>query len=130
MKSNVICMGDLFFNGFYPIVDFKTGGASKGVLEAIDHALLIADEKTLIVPGHGKVARRQELADYRTMFAAVRDEVAQRLREGQTEQEAMQADLTKPFDAIFKDDFVGSEFPRLLYLDLVQNGIPAEEPSK
>jgi len=63
--SNVIHMGDMFFNGLYPYVDLDAGGSIHGVIAAADLALSMADESTRIIPGHGPLATLEDLEDYR-----------------------------------------------------------------
>jgi cyclase len=71
-KSNVIHMGDTFFNKVtFPFVDLSSGGDVKGVIKAADIALALANDDTKIIPGHGPVATRAELKAYRDMVAEV-----------------------------------------------------------
>lgn len=60
--SNVLFMGDAFTTNWHPT--FYTGGVS-GQFQAIDLALSLADEGTVVVPGHGPVTDRQGLLTYR-----------------------------------------------------------------
>jgi cyclase len=64
-KSNVIHMGDMFFNGMYPYVDLDAGGSIEGMVIAADLALSMADESTRIIPGHGQLAMTEDLKNYR-----------------------------------------------------------------
>ncbi len=63
--SNVIHMGDMFFNGLYPYVDLDAGGSMQGLIEAADLALSMADETTRIIPGHGPLGMTEDLKNYR-----------------------------------------------------------------
>jgi len=63
--SNVIHMGDMFFNGLYPYVDLDAGGSLQGMVEAADLALTMADDSTRIIPGHGPLAMTEDLKSYR-----------------------------------------------------------------
>ena len=63
--SNVIHMGDMFFNGLYPYVDLDAGGSMQGMVEAADLALSMADESTRIIPGHGPLGMTEDLKNYR-----------------------------------------------------------------
>lgn len=70
--ANVIHMGDLFFHRVtLPFIDVASGGDARGMLAAADAALALADENTVIIPGHGPVARRADLVAYRDMLAEV-----------------------------------------------------------
>lgn len=63
--SNVIHMGDMYFNGMYPYVDLDAGGSIEGMVAAADLALSMADESTRIIPGHGPLAITEDLKSYR-----------------------------------------------------------------
>jgi cyclase len=71
-KSNVIHMGDLFFNKMsFPFVDTGSGGKVRGVIAAADKALALANEQSKIIPGHGEVATKADLAAYRKMLSEI-----------------------------------------------------------
>lgn len=63
--SNVIHMGDMYFNAMYPYVDLDAGGSIQGMVMAADLALSMADESTRIIPGHGPLAMTEDLRSYR-----------------------------------------------------------------
>ena len=63
--SNVIHMGDMFFNGLYPYVDLDAGGSMQGLVAAADLALSMADDSTRIIPGHGPLGMTEDLKNYR-----------------------------------------------------------------
>lgn len=63
--SNVIHMGDMFFNGLYPYVDLDAGGSMQGLIAAADLALSMADDSTRIIPGHGPLGMTEDLKNYR-----------------------------------------------------------------
>ena len=69
--SDVIHMGDIYFNGFYPFIDTSSGGTVDGVIAACDKALAIATDKTRIIPGHGPLSGKAELQAYRDMLSTV-----------------------------------------------------------
>ena len=62
---NVLFMGDTFTTNWHPT--FYAGG-SKGQLATIAAALEIADDDTVIVPGHGTLSDRQGLMVYQNAF--------------------------------------------------------------
>src|SRR5688572_29598627 len=69
--SDVIHMGDIYFNGFYPFIDAESGGSADGVVAACDRVLAIATEKTRIIPGHGPLSNTAELKAFRDMVATI-----------------------------------------------------------
>jgi len=64
-NQNVIFMGDAFTTNWHPT--FYAGGET-GQLAVIDKVLQLADEHTVIVPGHGRAGNRDSLLLYRSAF--------------------------------------------------------------
>jgi cyclase len=83
-RANVLHMGDTFFRGFLPFIDLDSGGSIAGVLAAIDQGLAIANESTVIVPGHGPLATRADLVAYRALLQSLTDRVAAEMADGRT----------------------------------------------
>ncbi len=110
--ANVVHMGDLFFNGFYPFIDAGTGGNINGMINAAERALRIVNSSTKVVPGHGPLADRAALDRYRTMLATVRDGVEKLKASGKSLKEVQAAKPTAQFDEAWgkgmmsPDDFV------------------------
>lgn len=63
--SNVIHMGDMYFNDQYPYVDLDAGGSIQGMVLAADLALSMTNESTRVIPGHGPLAMAEDLKTYR-----------------------------------------------------------------
>jgi cyclase len=80
--ANVIHMGDIFFNGIWPFIDRGSGGDSRGLIRAVDMALAMADARTVIVPGHGPIATREDLRRYRDMLVNVSGRVQAQITAG------------------------------------------------
>ena len=93
---NVIHAGDIFFNGFYPFIDTSSGGTLAGMLRGVDTILALADEKTVIIPGHGPISNKIELQDYRDMLAGVQAKLLPMKRAGKTLDDVRK---TNPLDA-------------------------------
>ena len=60
-KENVLHTGDVFFNGFYPFIDYSTRGWIGGMVEAEDRALALCDAQTRIIPGLGPLGTRADV---------------------------------------------------------------------
>jgi glyoxylase-like metal-dependent hydrolase (beta-lactamase superfamily II) len=73
---DVLCVGDTWWNGEYPFIDYSTGGSIGGTIRAADETLARAGAGTLIVPGHGPVGRPGDLARFRDALTSIRDRVA------------------------------------------------------
>jgi len=89
-KANVIHTGDLFFR-YYPFIDISSGGSILGLIAAVDRILAMADDKTRIIPGHGPLANRADLAEYRKMLAVTSDRMRDLIKAGKTVDEATSA---------------------------------------
>lgn len=117
--SDVIHMGDVFFNGWYPFIDGGSGGTPGGVIAAYDRVLALAGEKTRIIPGHGPLATRADLAASRTMLATVVQRVQDLKRAGRSDAEVRAAQVTAEFDARYGGGFIKPEAFVQQVLDLL-----------
>lgn len=59
--SNVVHLGDLFFNGLFPFIDIDSGGSVDGAIAGIEALLPKIAEDTKIIPGHGPLASKGDL---------------------------------------------------------------------
>ncbi|MGE0160370.1 MAG: MBL fold metallo-hydrolase [Gemmatimonadales bacterium] len=80
--ANVVHMGDVYFNGGFPFIDTSSGGSIDGVIAAVDRALGLIDADTKVIPGHGPLATREDLAAYAEGLRTMRRLVAELVEEG------------------------------------------------
>jgi hypothetical protein len=66
---------------------------------AVDEILAHSRETTLFIPGHGPLADREDLLEYRDMLATVRDRVRTMIEQGMTRQQVIEAKPTADLDA-------------------------------
>jgi glyoxylase-like metal-dependent hydrolase (beta-lactamase superfamily II) len=117
--ANVIHMGDVYFSNGFPFVDLSSGGSIEGVIAAVDLVLATADSKTKIIPGHGTISSRADLAEYRSMLVAIRDRVREGLARGQRLDELLAARPTREFDETWGKGFIDPDrFVRSVYRSL------------
>ena len=120
--ANVAVVGDIFSNHFYPIIDLASGGSIGGMISSLDRVLSQTDEQTKIVPGHGPVATRSDLQDYRDMLAQVRQRIKVLVVAGKTIDEAVAAAQTKDFDAEWGRGYVSPDvFVRMVFTSLIDS---------
>ena len=108
-KSDVVHMGDVYFNGSYPFIDVSSGGSVEGVVAAFDRVLALATEQTKIIPGHGPLSTRAELLAHRQMLATVVQRITDLRRAGKSDDEIRGAKPTGDFDARFGNGFIKPE---------------------
>lgn len=108
-KSNVIHMGDLFFLRMsFPFVDASSGGNVRGVIAAADKVLAIADDKTKIIPGHGAVASKADLQQYRNMVSEIVAKIESGIKAGKT-LEQIKADRPADGYGVKADGFITAD---------------------
>ncbi|MBN1830701.1 MAG: MBL fold metallo-hydrolase [Deltaproteobacteria bacterium] len=119
VESNVLHMGDIYFEGMYPFIDLTSGGSIDGMISAVDQVLAIIDSDTIIIPGHGPLSNKKKLEGYRKMLAAIRERVAQYLKDGKTLEEILAAKPAQDYDAAMGQGFMNSErFVEIVYNSL------------
>ena len=117
--ANVLATGDTVTMGRYPNIDFLNGGNIKGMIEAADTYLALADDATKIVPGHGPVAGKAQLAEYRAMLVTSRDRMATLIAEGKTEADIAAAKPFADLDAKWAvNEQAGRNWIRVVYVSL------------
>jgi glyoxylase-like metal-dependent hydrolase (beta-lactamase superfamily II) len=104
-RSDVLSTGDLFDMTRYPVIDEKAGGSLAGILKEINHILkdvAIPKENeeggTYIIPGHGRVCDRNDLANYRDMLTIIRDRIQDLVKKGSTLEQVIKANPTFDYD--------------------------------
>jgi len=96
--SNVIHMGDMFFNGLYPYVDLDAGGSVQGMVAAADLALSMANESTRIIPGHGPLGMTEDLKNYRDFLIEASTNVQALIDQDMKLEQIIAAEPTKEWD--------------------------------
>lgn len=112
----VLHMGDCFFNGMYPIIDTGSGGTIDGYIAAVDRGLALAAPGTKVVPGHGPLGTREDLAAFGAMLKEARAAIAALKSGGKSIDETVAAKPTAPLDERWGNSFVKPEaFVRTVY---------------
>ena len=118
-KSNVIHMGDTFFNKLYPFIDTSSGGSVAGVLAAADGVLKTVRDDTKIIPGHGPLGNKADLKAFRDMLAAVSGNIRGQIKAGKTLEQVVASKPTAKFDEVWGKGFLAPEkFVEMLYGNL------------
>jgi cyclase len=117
--ANVLSTGDTFTNGRYPNIDFANGGNIKGMIAATDAYLKLTDAKTRIVPGHGPLADKAVLSEYRAMLVTARDRMAKLVKDRKSEDDVLAAKPFADLDARWAPTELASKnFIRVVYHSL------------
>ena len=117
--ANVLSTSDTFTNGRYPNIDFANGGNIKGMIAATDIYVKLSNANTKIVPGHGPLADRAALMDYRKMLVTVRGRMAQLIAQGKSEDDVLAAKPFADYDAKWAaNDQASKNWIRVVYNSL------------
>jgi glyoxylase-like metal-dependent hydrolase (beta-lactamase superfamily II) len=116
-EANVAHVGDTYWNGIYPFIDYSTGGSIDGMIAASDANLAATNNETIIIPGHGQpVSNKAELKEFRDMLVAIRDNVAKLKKQGKSRDETVAAKPTAAYDAKWGQFVIDPGFfTRLVY---------------
>ncbi|RKS55783.1 glyoxylase-like metal-dependent hydrolase (beta-lactamase superfamily II) [Gillisia mitskevichiae] len=123
-KSNVLHTGDTFFNGMFPYIDLKSGGSVAGDLEAAKTGLMLINENTKIIPGHGAMASYADYENYLKMLEGIHANVKTAIAEGKSrEQIIADESLTNDFitDAAAEKAFINGPKIRGTYYDSLKS---------
>jgi glyoxylase-like metal-dependent hydrolase (beta-lactamase superfamily II) len=98
VNANILHAGEMWFNKAYPILDITSGGTINGLIQGVDQVLQLADDRTKIVPSHGKPGNKADLAAYREMLAMVANRVERAKISGQTLAQVLASHITADLD--------------------------------
>lgn len=116
-QADVFHMGDTFFNGRFPFIDFDLGGRINGLIATADKVLSLTTSDSKIIPGHGALASPDDLRAYRDMLVTVRDRVQTMVNDGKGVDDVVAAD---PAGSYERDGWPGGKesFVRAVYFSL------------
>ena len=123
-KSNVLHTGDNYFHKRYPYIDVNSGGSIDGYINAVKSALMLIDDETKIIPGHGGLSNKAEYTSFLAMLKELRANVQAEIDKGKTEAEIVaNSAITKKYDDLnYGWRFITSEkIRRAIYQSLAKN---------
>jgi cyclase len=91
--SNVVHMGDDFFNGFFPFVDIESGGSVTGVADNVAQVLKKLPAGAKVIPGHGPLSDAAGLKAFHGMLVATTDIVRKEMKAGKSLDDIKKAGL-------------------------------------
>jgi glyoxylase-like metal-dependent hydrolase (beta-lactamase superfamily II) len=102
-ERNVVHLGDVFNSAGYPFIDTDNGGDLDGTIAFCEAVLKELQPGATVVPGHGPVAKYDDLADYIAMLKGVRAKLADFVRRGATLEQVIAAKPTAEWDGRYGD---------------------------
>ncbi len=92
-RGDVIATGDVVDTTRFPFIDVTRGGTVQGELDALNRLMDMSihnlpvqwnTDRTLLVPGHGRVYDKLDLLEYRDAVTIVRDRIKGMVEEGKS----------------------------------------------
>ncbi len=113
-ESNVLHAGDVYVRYGLPLIDQEHGGSIDGMINGVKQMLAMTNENTVIIPGHGGLAKKKDLQDYLQMLQTIRSRMVKLMKEGKTLKEIISS---KPVD-----DYPAA-FLREVFIETVYNSL-------
>jgi len=104
----------------YPFVDLSSGGNVEHLLTSLDQLIAMTNADTVIIPGHGPLARRGDLIAWRDMIATAVARVKALKDAGRTLEQAKAA---KPLEGLNGDQ--NTFFPPDNFVEGIWNSLEA-----
>jgi len=115
VEPNILHTGDIMFNGLFPVIDLASGGSVTGYLEAMKEIHGMVDDKTRIIPGHGEIATKADLAKQIAMLEGAIKAVDARIKAGDTLEKAIARKPLTPWKAYAWSFINEDRFTTILY---------------
>jgi len=103
--ADIFHVADTFWNGYYPFIDYSTGGSIDGMIRATEANLAKVTDKMIVIPGHGEVADKSQLAFYHDLLVGTRERVAALKKQGRSLGEIVATKPTAATDAKWGNGF-------------------------
>jgi glyoxylase-like metal-dependent hydrolase (beta-lactamase superfamily II) len=102
-EHNVVHMGDVYNNSGYPFIDTDNGGDLDGMIAFCESVLQELNAESIVVPGHGPVAKHADLVAYVAMLKGVRGKLAALIAQGASLEQVIAAKPTAEWDGRYGD---------------------------
>ncbi|MBT8100682.1 MAG: MBL fold metallo-hydrolase [Gammaproteobacteria bacterium] len=113
---NVIHTGDVMFNFLFPYIDLDNGGTVTGYIAAQKHMIAMADDETIIIPGHGPLASKEDLQKNLMMLTDSNARIKMLVDQGKTIDEVLSENPLAVYDEQYNWQFITTErFTRTIY---------------
>ncbi|MBT8106656.1 MAG: MBL fold metallo-hydrolase [Gammaproteobacteria bacterium] len=120
-ETNVIVAGDLHFNYMFPYIDLDSGGTVNGYIAGMRRLIKMADEDTVIIPGHGELGSRADLQAAVDMLTDAQSRVEALVLEGMTADEVVAANPLADYHDTWNWGFITTErMTRTIYRSLTE----------
>lgn len=96
-NANVVHLGDLFFNGFFPFVDLDSGGSVQGMINNVAALIRQIPADAKLIPGHGPLATLDDLKVFHGVLVETSSIVQAQMKKKKTVDEIKKAGLPEKY---------------------------------
>ncbi len=117
-NQNAIHLGDVFFSNSYPFIDVDNGGSLTGMINYLEKIVLVIDNDTIVMPGHGEISSINDIKETIEMLKTVKNRILMSIKNNQSLAQIMSSNITKDFDKkyntlLFRDTFIDRAYASL-----------------
>src|SRR5947209_5787847 len=103
--ANVLATGDTVNNlKRYQTIDYRNGGDVRGMIRVADAYLKVANDNTKVVVGHGPLAAKKDIEEFRAMLVTSHDRIKKLFDEGKSEEEVLALKPLADLDATWANN--------------------------
>ncbi len=102
-NANVVHMGDLVFNRFYPFIDRPSGASIRGWIRLLESVAAEHSDDAIYMFGHGQegfgvIGDKADLLHQRDFFTALLDSTQQAIQQGQSKEDVSRIESLRGFE--------------------------------
>ncbi len=98
-EANVIHTGDMYVRYGLPFIDRDNGGTADGMIDALWNIASLINDDTIIIPGHGQLATRDDLLEFRSMLVVIRGNLVRAKVQGLSFEEMLATEPARGYAA-------------------------------
>ncbi len=121
--SNVVHMGDDFFNGLFPFVDLASGGSVQGMADAVAKVIPMLPPGAKVIPGHGALSDAAGLKAFHRMLTTSIDLVRAEIQAHESLAEIQKAGMPAEWKS-WSSKVINTDF----WLETVYKSLTAGKP--
>lgn len=136
-RGDVIATGDIIDTTRFPVIDVAKGGSLQGEIDALNRLMDLSihnlplqwfPDRTLLVPGHGRVYDKLDLLEYRDAITVIRDRIGDLIDQGKTLQEVKAANPTLGYRSQYGAD--SGPWTTEMFVEVAYNELAAQRGKK
>jgi cyclase len=133
-RTDVIVTGDIFDTTRFPVIEVDKGGSIQGEIDALNRIIELSigpfplewqEDRTLLIPGHGRVCDQPDLLDYRDMVTIIRDVIQDMINRKMTLEQIKAADPTKGYTRMYGSS--GGPWTPNMFVEAVYKSLTAKK---